>query len=83
MARAKTSSKPPQSESAADPDDDDPSSDPIMIPRVCANCTGWAPLGNDPVLGECMPSRRARMSPLVTTDLGTCSRFTSLFPEGA
>lgn len=42
----------------------------------CSTCAGWKPLGNDPVLGQCVPSRRAMPAPLVTTDLTTCSRWT-------
>ena len=81
MAKAKThSSKPPvedvEPETAEAPE-------PMVVPRVCGNCEGWSPLGNDPVLGECLPSRRARMAPWVTTDLQSCSRFKSRFGEAA
>ena len=48
---------------------------PPPVQPICATCAGWAALSNDPIIGYCLPSRKALPAPLVTLNMGTCSRW--------
>lgn len=48
---------------------------PPPVQPICATCAGWSAFPNDPILGSCLPSRKAMPHPLTTTNMGTCSRW--------
>ena len=77
MARAPKPSAPEQSKPIYEefpPGELPPAPQKVM--KVCATCAGWIPRAGDPIIGDCMPSRKALPAPLVTLDLHKCSRWT-------
>jgi len=44
------------------------------IAKVCANCSGWKPLGMDKFFGHCLRVKNLPAPP-ITTDLASCSRY--------